>query len=221
MNTRDSRPTVNPVMEKIAVSKTLAMPTSSMQLVLGSKAAILLVTRGFSALVNEYTLALLAAKKAALPRKRLTELRAMYTADQDRRGDPDFLTLREAATTDRPSGAPSRGSRTTTMDVNAETRFATAIQGQLLRLSERREVAIYLRKDALWVADFIDGQGELVDAATWFRFHCGTPATWHARRRMVLESAMPLSAQLVARIEYLHRLATARPKIDSLQGDLI
>jgi hypothetical protein len=55
------------------------------------------------------------------------------------------------------------------------------------------------------VADFIDGHGELVDAATWFRFHCGTSAKGHARRRMVLESAIPLSAQLVARIEYLHQ----------------
>jgi hypothetical protein len=33
------------------------------------------------------------------------------------------------------------------------------IQGQLLRLSERREVAIYLRNDTLWIADFIDGHG--------------------------------------------------------------
>jgi hypothetical protein len=98
------------------------------------------------------------------------------------------------------------------MDKNAANRFATAIQGQLLRLSEWREVAIYLRKDALCVADFIDGHGELIDAATWFRFNCGTPATSYARRRMVLESAIPLSAQLVARIEYLRRSATARQR---------
>jgi hypothetical protein len=79
------------------------------------------------------------------------------------------------------------------------------IQGQLLRLSERREVAIYLRDGMLWVADFIDGDGELVEAKTWFRFNCGAHATFHARRRMVREAAIPLSAELIARIEHLHR----------------
>ncbi|HEV2038291.1 MAG TPA: hypothetical protein VGQ96_06775 [Candidatus Eremiobacteraceae bacterium] len=96
------------------------------------------------------------------------------------------------------------------MDPEPARRFATSIQGQLLRWSERREVAIYLRKDALWVADFIDGHGELFDAVIWFRFNCGTPFTSYARRRMILESAMPLSGQLAARIECLHRSATAR-----------
>jgi hypothetical protein len=80
-----------------------------------------------------------------------------------------------------------------------------SIQGQLLRLSERREVAIYLRDGTLWVADFIDGDGELVDAPTWFRFNCGALSTYHARRRMVRESAIPLSRELVTRIEDLHR----------------
>jgi len=157
--------------------KTLESPASSMRLAAGAKAAILVVARAFSALIAEHSLALRAATKAALPRRRLTDLRAMYMAD-----------------------------------TNAANRFDTAIQGQLLRLSERREVAIYLRKDALWVADFIDGHGELIDAATWFRFNCGMPATSYARRRMVFESAIPLSEQLVARIEYLHRTDTARQR---------
>ena len=77
------------------------------------------------------------------------------------------------------------------------------MQGQLLRHSERREVAIFLRDGALWVADFVDGQGQLIDAATWFRFNCGTGATPQTQRRMVLESAIPLSADLVDRIERL------------------
>src|SRR3984893_17487923 len=98
------------------------------------------------------------------------------------------------------------------LDLDPGNRFATAIRGQLLRWSERREVAIYLRKDALWVADFIDGDGELIDAVTWFRFNCGTPFTSYARRRMILESAMPLSGQLAARIECLHRSSTARKR---------
>lgn len=81
------------------------------------------------------------------------------------------------------------------------------IQGQLLRLTARREVAIYLREGTLWIADFIDGDGEIVDAVTWFRFNCG--ATRHVRRRMLRESAIPLSPELAARIERLHRTARA------------
>lgn len=83
-------------------------------------------------------------------------------------------------------------------------RGASSIQGQLLRHSERREVAIFLRDGALWVADFIDGDGELVEATTWFRFNCGSLCSPHARRRMVLESAVPLSADLVEKIGRLH-----------------
>ena len=83
-----------------------------------------------------------------------------------------------------------------------------SIQGQVLRLSERREVAIFLRDGALWVADFVDGHGVLIDAMTWFRFfNCGASAAPQARRRMVLESATPLSEELVERIERLHKPA--------------
>ena len=114
--------------------------------------------------------------------------------------------------TNKNSVVPGGACNETGLDLDPGNRFATAIQGQLLRWSERREVAIYLRKDALWVADFIDGDGELIDAVTWFRFNCGTPFTSYARRRMILESAMPLSGQLAARIESLHRSSTTRKR---------
>jgi len=91
------------------------------------------------------------------------------------------------------------------VNVSPARGVSSPIQGQLLRLSERREVAIFLRDGALWVADFIDGNGELVDAITWFRFHCAALTTSQARHRMVLESAIPLSEELVARIELLQR----------------
>ena len=81
---------------------------------------------------------------------------------------------------------------------------AASIQGQILRRSERREVAIYLRDGELWIADFIDGVGELIEPAAWFRFNCGTPWARRTHRRMLFESAMPLSADLAARIECLH-----------------
>jgi hypothetical protein len=114
--------------------------------------------------------------------------------------------------TNKTSEVPRRGCNETSLDLDSGNRFAAAIQGQLLRCTERREVAIYLRKDALWVADFIDGEGELIDAVTWFRFNCGTPFTSYARRRMILERAVPLSGQLAARIESLHRSSTVRKR---------
>jgi hypothetical protein len=81
----------------------------------------------------------------------------------------------------------------------------SSLQGQVLRRSERREAAIFLHDDALWVADFIDGCGELVDAVTWFRFNCAAGESSQARRRMALESALPLSDDLVTRIEALRK----------------
>jgi hypothetical protein len=86
------------------------------------------------------------------------------------------------------------------LNINPKSECAASIRGQLLRRSERREVAIFLRDGALWVADFIDGEGSLIDATTWFRFNCGAPSSLQARRRMILESATPLSPELVARI---------------------
>ena len=78
------------------------------------------------------------------------------------------------------------------------------VQGQLLRLSNHRAVAVYVREGVLWIADFIDGRGTLVDAPTWLRFNCGTPGNAHALRRAIRECALPLSAELVERIEALH-----------------
>ena len=83
------------------------------------------------------------------------------------------------------------------------------IQGQLLRRTDRREVAIFLRDGALWVADFVDGRGELIDAVTWFRFHCADGSATPAERRMLHESATPLSPELTARIEALLDLTAA------------
>ena len=87
---------------------------------------------------------------------------------------------------------------------------ARSIQGQLLRFSTHREVAIYLRQGSIWVADFIDRKGVLVDVATWLRFNCGTHSNAYAARRTSLESATALSADLLARIEALHRAAMTK-----------
>jgi hypothetical protein len=79
------------------------------------------------------------------------------------------------------------------------------LQGQVLRRSRRREAVLFLRDDTLWVADFIDGHGEVTDAVTWIRFNCAAAKSTQAQRRMVLESAIPLSEDLVARIEALQK----------------
>ena len=88
------------------------------------------------------------------------------------------------------------------MKIDERREGSSSLQGQVLRRSQRREVAIFLLDDALWVADFVDGRGEVIDAETWMRFNCGAAST-QARRRMALESALPLSDELVARIEAL------------------
>jgi hypothetical protein len=99
----------------------------------------------------------------------------------------------------------------TTMRIGQERERSGPLQGQVLRRSERREVAIFLLDDALWVADFVDGQGELVDAATWVRFNCGA-ASAQARQRMAFESALPLSDELIARIGALYRSDAKRTR---------
>ena len=88
-------------------------------------------------------------------------------------------------------------------------REGVRIQGQLLRLSARREVAIYLLDGTLWVADFVDGNGELFEPETWFRFNCGSLDAREAQRRMLRESGMPLSGDIVTKIETLHRSVAA------------
>lgn len=104
------------------------------------------------------------------------------------------------------------------MSLHRNSRFTYPLQGQVLRRSGRREVAIFLRDNALWVADFVDGQGQIVDAATWFRFNCGDLTNREARRRMVRESAIPPSAELAARIAALLRDGEESPRDYSAPG---
>jgi hypothetical protein len=92
--------------------------------------------------------------------------------------------------------------------INEQATTSVTILGQILRRSERRETAIYLRDGVLWVADFVDGQGRLVDAESWLRFNCGG-ASAHGRWRMATESATPVSDDLAERIEALHRAMIA------------
>ncbi len=106
------------------------------------------------------------------------------------------------------------------MPLKPDDRSDHALQGQVLRVSTRREVAIYLRDGKLWVADFIDGCGQLIDPSMWFRFNCGSRASPHARRRMALESATPLYEQLERRIEELHRLGSTVSVYEQLEKQI-
>ena len=49
------------------------------------------------------------------------------------------------------------------MNLRPEPRRTRCIQGQLLRVSERREAAIFLRDGSLWVADFKSSGGLMMN----------------------------------------------------------
>ena len=122
--------------------------------------------------------------------------------EQQRKKEQSAVSPEPEKDPDRVAAAPSSRASSDLADKHGR-RAPSPIQGQLLRLSERREVAIFLCDGALWIADFVDGDGELIDAVTWFQFHCAALSTADARHRMILESGIPLSDELVARIEML------------------
>jgi hypothetical protein len=80
-----------------------------------------------------------------------------------------------------------------------------AISGNVIHVGDDQCVAIYQRDGVCWVADFQCGAGQLVDAASWFRFHAGVLRYSHGRRAAALESMAPISPQLAERIEHLHQ----------------
>ena len=97
-----------------------------------------------------------------------------------------------------------------------------AVQGSLLRLSERHEVAIYLREGAGWVADFHDGCATLHSVSEWHGSGSGRMLV-HAQRRDAVETISPLPDEVVQRIESLHRRMeepTAGPFVQNLLAAL-
>lgn len=96
--------------------------------------------------------------------------------------------------------------------MNAESPMHTApsISGHMLTLGAGHSIAIYERNRYFYVAEFRDGHGELMSAATWFHFHAGGLRYCHNRRRSVLESSMPLTPEMLVIIERLHRESEAR-----------
>ena len=92
------------------------------------------------------------------------------------------------------------------MNTTRKCANATPIQGSLLRLSEHREVAIYLREGAGWVADFHNGRATLHSVSEWYSNGSGRMLV-HAQRRNAVEPVSPLPDEVVRRIESLHRRA--------------
>jgi hypothetical protein len=72
--------------------------------------------------------------------------------------------------------------------------------GNLLRLGETREIAIYQRGGLAWVADFRGGRGELFTVGAWFALNGRSSLL----RRAGLDSIAPLPADVIERIERLH-----------------
>jgi hypothetical protein len=74
------------------------------------------------------------------------------------------------------------------------------MQGNLLRLSETREIAIYRRNGTAWVADFRGGRSELFTVGEWFALN----GRGRALRRVGRDASEPLPAGVIERIERLH-----------------
>jgi hypothetical protein len=87
------------------------------------------------------------------------------------------------------------------MNTNQGQGTASTLHGSLLRLSTRREIAIDLRDGTAWVAEFGPGHAEVSIAGGWFALNHDR---W-ALRRATLEAITPLPADVVQRIEDLHR----------------
>jgi hypothetical protein len=90
------------------------------------------------------------------------------------------------------------------MNTNRQQNGMTPLQGNLLRLPGRREIAIYLRDGAAWVADFNNGHAELHTASGWYDTGNGRMLA-HAQRRGEVEIVSPIPEGVAERIEGLHR----------------
>ncbi len=92
------------------------------------------------------------------------------------------------------------------MNTNQEQSGASPLRGNLLRLGEQHEIAIYMRDGMAWVADFKDGRCKVSTASAWFASNQGG----RVLRRMALDTIAPLPEEVVKWIERLHqRMAKA------------
>jgi len=85
---------------------------------------------------------------------------------------------------------------------------APAINGHLIALEAGHSIAIYERNRECYVAEFRNGAGRLEPACSWFRFHAGA-LRW-PRERAAPQSYLPLSPEMLRKIERLHAESEAR-----------
>jgi hypothetical protein len=96
------------------------------------------------------------------------------------------------------------------MDTQREQPPFPAISGTSVRLGERDTIAIYRLDDLAWVARFRDGQGELHDAAAWFRDNARLLRSSRVGPVSAIETVNVLTPELVARIAQLHQRVNER-----------
>jgi hypothetical protein len=87
------------------------------------------------------------------------------------------------------------------MNANLKREDTRPLHGNLLRIDEGREIAIYTRSGTAWVAEFHDGRGALFSVGAWFSTNHGG----HVLRRMDLGRITPLPPDVAERIERLHQ----------------
>ena len=87
------------------------------------------------------------------------------------------------------------------MNTNQEQNGASRLNGNLLRLGDQREIAIYLRDNMAWVAEFNNGRASVSTASHWFSANQGG----RVLRHMELASIVPLPDDVMERIERLHQ----------------
>jgi hypothetical protein len=86
------------------------------------------------------------------------------------------------------------------MNANQVRNGTGSLQGNLLRIGDRREIAIYARDGTAWVAEFNDRHGALFPLSTWLSLNQGG----RVLRRMDLGTITPLPRDVAERIERLH-----------------
>ena len=96
------------------------------------------------------------------------------------------------------------------MNAESQMRTAPSISGNMIDLGAGHSIAIYERGRESYVAEFQDGGGRLEYAGSWFRFHAG--ALRSRKGRAALQSSMPLTPEILERIERLHAESEARQK---------
>jgi hypothetical protein len=79
----------------------------------------------------------------------------------------------------------------------------------MITLGVGHSIAIYERNREYYVAEFRDGGARLEYAGSWFRFHAGGLRYCH-NRRADLRSSVPLTPEILVKIERLHAESDAR-----------